>query len=604
LKTRSLGDQNFNISYEYYAWDASHGQGRLRSQVTTRLTDNVEIQNLRYEDQAGSVGYDAVGNLQVMTEWRNGLFQTQSYQYDGLNRLTHASAANPAYSEEYTYDATTGNLSSKAGVSYTYGSSHPHAVTGLNGQQLYAYDANGNMTSRTVNGVTYTLSYDGENHLTALSGGGLSARYGYDGDGKRVLAVIGSTRTVYIGDYFEAEIGAGISSVSAPTLANHNPTCDEAWCKRNYLTLVSNPTPKNPNAVSPLSGNYGATRYHTHPWTPPAGIQWRIYYYAGTQRIAQRIWNSSGSTLNFLLSDHLGSTRQVIDADGNRVEEIQYKAWGETLTQTGSDATRRKYTGQVESEAGLYFYNARYYDPYLNRFLSPDDIVSDPYDPLDWDRYSYSRNNPVKYMDPSGHSVACGTDVGNGCEGTGLGDATPSDIINSNAPEEAKDRAVYNYSITHPDYNYAIDAELEDTGRFIAGNAIFIGNADAVYRQPNLLDRIKYSWTAYASGFSLATAGIIVGGGSDKPEVALHNGMTMRVDDALDAATQFLGEGYIEVEPGRFVSKDGFRQVRMLDVDILGKHGGGPHMNFETWEPRRGDPSRFNRIQDLHIYLK
>jgi hypothetical protein len=40
----------------------------------------------------------------------------------------------------------------------------------------------------------------------------------------------------------------------------------------------------------------------------------------------------------------------VIDADGNRAEDIQYKAWGETLAQTGSDAVRRKYTGQIEAD--------------------------------------------------------------------------------------------------------------------------------------------------------------------------------------------------------------------------------------------------------------
>lgn len=44
------------------------------------------------------------------------------------------------------------------------------------------------------------------------------------------------------------------------------------------------------------------------------------------------------------------------------------------------------------------------YDVYLNRFLSPDDIIPDPYNPLDWDRYSYSRNNPLRFNDPSGHS--------------------------------------------------------------------------------------------------------------------------------------------------------------------------------------------------------
>jgi hypothetical protein len=49
------------------------------------------------------------------------------------------------------------------------------------------------------------------------------------------------------------------------------------------------------------------------------------------------------------------------------------------------------------------FYRARYYSPYLNRWIQPDTIVPDPTNPQDLNRYSYARNNPVKYVDPTGH---------------------------------------------------------------------------------------------------------------------------------------------------------------------------------------------------------
>ena len=48
-------------------------------------------------------------------------------------------------------------------------------------------------------------------------------------------------------------------------------------------------------------------------------------------------------------------------------------------------------------------HGARYYDPVLGRFITPDTIVQDPYDPQSLNRYAYCRNNPVKYIDPSGH---------------------------------------------------------------------------------------------------------------------------------------------------------------------------------------------------------
>ena len=58
---------------------------------------------------------------------------------------------------------------------------------------------------------------------------------------------------------------------------------------------------------------------------------------------------------------------------------------------------------QVEAGLGLYDYNARYYDPYLNRFVSADTIVPDSADPQALNRYSYVNNNPVRYVDPTGH---------------------------------------------------------------------------------------------------------------------------------------------------------------------------------------------------------
>jgi len=53
--------------------------------------------------------------------------------------------------------------------------------------------------------------------------------------------------------------------------------------------------------------------------------------------------------------------------------------------------------------SGLYYYNARYYDPTLGTFLSPDTIVPDPGTVIDYNRYTYSRANPLRFVDPSGH---------------------------------------------------------------------------------------------------------------------------------------------------------------------------------------------------------
>jgi RHS repeat-associated protein len=101
-----------------------------------------------------------------------------------------------------------------------------------------------------------------------------------------------------------------------------------------------------------------------------------------------------------------GSTSLTTNSSGGKVAELRYYPYGETRFSSGTTPTARRYTGQIEDAAiGLYFYNARYYDPYLNRFISPDSIIPDPANPQDLNRYSYVRNNPVRYTDPTGHCI-------------------------------------------------------------------------------------------------------------------------------------------------------------------------------------------------------
>ncbi len=58
-----------------------------------------------------------------------------------------------------------------------------------------------------------------------------------------------------------------------------------------------------------------------------------------------------------------------------------------------------------ELETGLYYYGARYYDPVVGRFISADSMVPDPSNPQDFNRYTYVRNNPIIYSDPTGHFI-------------------------------------------------------------------------------------------------------------------------------------------------------------------------------------------------------
>jgi RHS repeat-associated protein len=192
---------------------------------------------------------------------------------------------------------------------------------------------------RPVGAKLHVLTYDTENRLTGLSGG-VTASYVYDGDGNRVKETSDGTTTVYIGNYFE--------------------------------------------------------------WTGST-VTMKSYYYAGGTRVAER----SGASLYYLLGDHLGSTALTLDSAGNRLAtntELRYYPYGVARYTAGTTPTSFNFTGQrKDSGSGLLFYNARWHDPAVGRFLQPDTIVPQPGDPQSLNRYSYVLNNPVRYIDSSGH---------------------------------------------------------------------------------------------------------------------------------------------------------------------------------------------------------
>ena len=120
----------------------------------------------------------------------------------------------------------------------------------------------------------------------------------------------------------------------------------------------------------------------------------------------------------------------TLDASGNTVAETRYYPFGETRVSTGAMPTDRLYTGQrlIDGLGGLYHYNARFYLPKLGRFISADTIVPEPSNPQSWNRYSYVMNNPVRYVDPSGHVCvdANGDAMPGNCQGR-----SPTRVVNA-----------------------------------------------------------------------------------------------------------------------------------------------------------------------------
>ncbi|MEW6620620.1 MAG: RHS repeat-associated core domain-containing protein [bacterium] len=91
-------------------------------------------------------------------------------------------------------------------------------------------------------------------------------------------------------------------------------------------------------------------------------------------------------------NDHLGSARVITDKDGKVVEQYFYYPFG-----GGGPVGGPTFTGKELDDSGLFYFGARYYDPALGRFITPDPVQI-PADNL----YIYCANNPLTNIDPNG----------------------------------------------------------------------------------------------------------------------------------------------------------------------------------------------------------
>jgi len=148
-----------------------------------------------------------------------------------------------------------------------------------------------------------------------------------------------------------------------------------------------------------LTTSSGTKEYHYIP-TP-----------SGT--IAVHIKTNGLGTTYFLLKDHLGSIMKIVTATGTIIEEHSYDAWGNHrdpvnwgITDFISILGIRGFTGhEMLPLFQLINMNGRMYDPVIGRMLAPDNILQNPFNAQNFNRYSYCLNNPLLYIDPTGEKL-------------------------------------------------------------------------------------------------------------------------------------------------------------------------------------------------------
>ncbi|MBK8050285.1 MAG: RHS repeat protein [Anaerolineales bacterium] len=276
--------------------------------------------------------YDAFGN--VHTQQESGSTPL-TFGYDDQHRLTSA------YGQSYAYDSAGRMLLFEGGSNFTFDSVHPHAVNTVNGVDRYDYDANGNLIRRNKGlAASQVLTWTADNRLATVQSSTLTERYAYAPDGERIWKETNGavTRTPFA--HYEVEVASNTVtryySFGGQLIAMRQGSAQPTYLHTDALGSVV--------ATSPVGGSTSA-----------------LQRYCGYGRLRSA---GSGGTWN------CGTTANLF-------------------------ATDRTYTGQQADGTGLMYYHARYYDPAAGQFISPDTLVPDPTNVMDYKRYAYARK-PAK----------------------------------------------------------------------------------------------------------------------------------------------------------------------------------------------------------------
>jgi RHS repeat-associated protein len=306
--------------------------------------------------------YDEMGN--VIERQDNNLGLTENIYYDNDYRFSY-SKLNGTQNLSVSYDGK-GNITSRSdvasGATWTYGTSQIHAVTQAGSSSyVYAYDANGNATSRQGDSITWS-SYN-----------------------------------------YPTTVNAGSGSTAESVSFNYGPA-RQRW----QQTYSGNSTTEVTDYVGGL----------LEVVTSSGVTDYRHYINAGGENVAVYSRKSSGTnTFSYLVSDHQASVASITNSSGTQVVGESFDAFGSRrnpATWSGSDSnsdlttiagiTREGYTFQTALGLwmGMNHMNGRVEDSITGRMLSADRFIPDRGNPQSYNSYSYVSNNPLTFTDPSG----------------------------------------------------------------------------------------------------------------------------------------------------------------------------------------------------------
>ncbi len=344
--------------------------GTIATSASTRLGravlayGNGQVTAYSYDDWLGLAGIDNPGTAYdqsyardytgKIAEWTNHV-GTRAFAYDGLGRL--ASGEGVAYGYDPAGNMTTAVNGDPSAFQYQTGSTGQNsmlidATTGAQtGTVDYSTDPEGNVVQAASR--FGAIGYDFSNRITSIAdmARGVTDEYSYDQAGLR---------------YRKDETVDGREIRTFTTYSGNDIVLEETFHGGGWETA----------RIEVFVDGMNIGRFEKDYRTDPDSESLKYYY-----------------------RDHLGSRIGVADEAGAVLATVSYDAWGNAAA-TGADGYDAegeiRFTGKPRDATGLYYFNARYYDPQSKRFFTEDPIQSW----MNW--YAYCGNDPVNYTDPEG----------------------------------------------------------------------------------------------------------------------------------------------------------------------------------------------------------
>ncbi len=399
--------------------------------------------------QTGIMSYDAAGNLTTDTYSAAGVTRL----YDAENRMTAETQANNYLAGSYSYNADGQRVRRKVNGVETW------QVYGFTGELLAEYAANGapaspqkeygyrngrllitgepptgqppplNPQNVTWTNVTPTIQVTG-NSIQKVSGtsswydaGAVSSQAIVAGDGYMEFTPgeINTWRMCGLGNTDTSAYFADIDYAFFVGPSGGLQIYESGNLRGSFGTYAASDRMK----VAVEGGVVKYYRNGTLVYTSTVAPTYPLQVDTSLNTVNAGVYSvvitsttpSSTGTINWLVTDQLGTPRMVFDKTGSlaNVKRHDYLPFGEELfAGTGGRTTTQGYTGDTirqkftlkerDNETGLDFFEARYHSSVQGRFTSPDPLLASgqPALPQSWNRYTYCVNNPLINIDPSG----------------------------------------------------------------------------------------------------------------------------------------------------------------------------------------------------------